>query len=134
VGRIVLEFDIHPVPGGKIGCFVWDTRDQMLAATSHRFKEKNYEACFVGYRWVFDENGLKPGRLGNLHFYADKMGAGIVSHEIQHFVLGWVSALVKFREGYDINDHDDIEEVCLMAGDITKEFWNKYYENCGIIN
>ena len=60
---------------------------------------------------------------GEIHLVEGEFGAGIFAHELQHFIQDWISK----------NDLDPMngswEEIAYLAGDMTTDFWNWFYDN-----
>lgn len=64
------------------------------------------------------------GQFGQLHFSLDNIGAGVVAHEFRHF--DWNYTDWKYSDKRITNKR--MEHVCLLMGDIIKDFWNTFYE------
>jgi hypothetical protein len=87
------------------------------------------EACYLGFDWTLDvgkggELSLDTRKLGELHFHRENIGAGIVAHEIQHFLTAWVVNMEWVKHLLD----GKWEPIAKMAGELTREFWNEFYE------
>ncbi|KKL21394.1 hypothetical protein LCGC14_2445870 [marine sediment metagenome] len=80
-------------------------------------------ACFLRPPSVrFKENGvLITRKLGELHFVSDEFGAGLVAHEIQHFLSFWIMWM-EWGEGL-LDKY--CEPISDMAETLTKQFWNE---------
>lgn len=72
-------------------------------------------------------------KLGELLFYVDSCGGGIVSHEFFHAVLWWARrAGLKFRPDFwTIHDVDEAEEtLCQVHGSLVSQFYVGFYKHC----
>lgn len=118
--------------GAWLKCYVWDTVEAMRAyLETKREKDRwhNTEACYLGFDWIQEvEKGkeieLGTKKLGELHFHIENMGAGIVAHEIQHFLTAWVVNMEWLGNLLD----GKWEPIAKMAGELTRQFWNEFYE------
>ena len=118
------KFNIHPGKGTWLTCYFWDTLKEFRAKAAKRKLEEaaDAHACYLGAHWRFVDSDLKSRKLGELHFFLDAVGAGVVAHEIQHFISHWVSAM-----DWDIGEKH-FEDVAELAGNLTTEFWVAFYE------
>jgi hypothetical protein len=66
----------------------------------------------------------RSGEFGQLHFSLDNIGAGIIAHEFRHF--DWNYTDWKYSD-CGITEKR-MEHVCLLMGNLTKDFWNTFYE------
>jgi hypothetical protein len=123
------KFKIPTFGDSYLSCNIWNTRDEMRAATNGKFDiGGEHSACYIGTLWKITESGIKTKCLGHLHFSTEDMGAGIVAHELQHFITNLIATYQEFREGFSLDNIDDIEEICLITGDLTREFWIEFYK------
>jgi len=92
--------------------FIFSSRKAMLKAEEEIWNEKpdNY-ASFVGFK----DKGQKW--IGNLMFYRQYIGAGIVAHECLHAVAHLC----------DIQETTE-EESCQAIEQLVTNFWKKYYK------
>lgn len=126
-----VRWRIHPGKGTWIDCYVWDTLEEMRedAASKNLEEARDAHACYLGNEWVFKaDSGLKSRKLGELHFFLDAIGAGVVAHEIQHFISHWVSVI-----GWDVGEKH-FETISLMAGELTAEFWGEFYDRFTLVD
>ena len=87
--------------------------------------ERSYFGCYLGKVWKFRDNELVNRKLGEIHLVNGEFGAGVFAHELQHFLVDWIKAM-KWTRGLLKKYWEDI---AYMAGDLTTEFWNNFYEN-----
>ena len=126
-------WNIHPGKGTWVKCYVWDTPEEMrlyLDGKQDKGQWQKTEACYLGFDWTWEveENGQTSfitRKLGELHFHNESMGAGIVAHEIQHFLTAWV---VNMDWVKDLTGDRYWEPIAKLAGDLTREFWNGFYD------
>ncbi len=121
-----IKWNIHPGKGTWLVVYVWGSLEEMyeFVESKHPDWGNDYHACWLGEDWVFDKKGeLKTRKLGELHFVNGLYGVGVAAHEIQHFISSWTDAM-----GWDVGEKQD-EDVSLMVGKLTKEFWNGHYAN-----
>ncbi len=119
------QFRLHPPAKGTwINCYIWPDRDSLIAATEDRIEANDHAACFIGgpYRLTLDCE-LITRKVGELHFYEGRIGAGIVAHEIQHFIIHWQGF-----SGWDV-EGENWEDVASLAGNLTAEFWYQWHEH-----
>ena len=117
------RWNIHPGSGTWLVCYVWKEKHKMHDFVAGRQPdwERTYAACYLGNVYASKTNGdLITRKLGELHFA--QIGAGIVAHEIQHFISDWILSM-----GWGLEKHN--EEISLMSGKLTTEFWNCYYDH-----
>ena len=132
MNKPLCKFQIRISKISYVDCYIWDTVEQMRDATDHRFDDRDYDACWLAGEagWSYSECGLTADYLGELHFSTEKIGAGIVAHELQHFICQWVDAEMGVREQFALGADD--EEICLLAGNLTNQFWGEFYENFSV--
>jgi len=58
--------------------------------------------------------------VGEIHLH--EFGAGIFAHELQHFIFHWCELKKRNANGEDFE-----ERIACLAGDLTVQFWNKFY-------
>lgn len=97
--------------------FIWADSESMYAAS---YQEQPYVGCYCGSD---SKNGVLPPKLGEIHLVINDFGVGVVSHEILHAVLHWISA-----NGLDWNGQDN-EAVCYLNSDLNIGFWKVFYEH-----
>ena len=81
-----------------------------LARQHHLIRDKENH-----YRW-------KNKYFGSIYLARGYFGPEIFEHEKMHIMLNWMDAEY---ESIDENDHEDL---CLIAGKITSNFWKWFYD------
>lgn len=126
-----LDGNEHIAASRKIGIgtdhhimiYVWDSIDAM--------QEYWGEGDFAG-RWhmeAYYEDSVTGKRvegqpyLGSIHLCHGHMSIAVVFHEIQHFILDWI-----LINQMDLEDDDTREAICKLAGDLTYEYSNWFWE------
>lgn len=77
--------------------------------------------------------------LGAILLHRDWIGAGTISHEMTHAVIGWaaIRGLDPSRVIESMNGHRDAnrteEMVCWVQGYLVNQFWNKFYRLTGVV-
>ena len=95
--------------------YVW--RDETSLRANTNFKRDDHVGAYVAY-----PGRLKTrGKFGEIHLVRELIGAGYVSHELQHFLFDWFFTVEWTR---NIN-----EKMADLAGEVTRKFWNQYYES-----
>ena len=109
-----------------IHVYVWKTNDAMKLNYNH---DGDFTAAYCGlaYKEYVDTGELAIGnKFGEIHLVENEFGGGIFAHELQHFILDWIDAYgCEFKE-------EQIEEICLIVGDMTNYFWTWFYDNVEI--
>jgi hypothetical protein len=125
------KWRIHPGKGTWIDCIIWEALNDLREHAASKDLEDAWDAhgCYLGSDWVFKSNGdLKSRKLGEIHFFLDAIGAGVVAHEIQHFISHWSSVM-----GWDVGEKH-FEPVALMMGRLTAEFWGAFYDRFTVVD
>lgn len=146
----MIEFKIYP--NRKKDQIYWnvqvfDTKEEMLAhckANCARFMGKKTAAiCHCFFRVRYDKDGKiihVKKHQGDIHFYKGRIGISIVSHECIHAGIDYVLSKrrkpvsfparsihnIKDLKGYWVSDIE--EEICLAAGNLTRQVVLKFYE------
>lgn len=110
----------------KLRVVIWERlRDLRAAAKEHSEETARFwdeaAGAYVGFR--------SPGQFGEIHLYAKLLGAGYVAHEIQHFTMDYFLETETLPLTGEAN-----ERIAFLAGDITNQFWTKFYEDFEIAN
>ena len=66
-------------------------------------------------------------KFGEFHFYDKGVTAGILAHELTHFICDWIST-------FDLDMDRDSEQLAQIAETITRQFWNRFYDVQGYTN
>lgn len=95
--------------------FIYKNRKALKKGISKYDNVKNA----AGYYTTCYNDGLV---YSEIHLDLEIMGSGYVAHEIQHFVQHWIhdNKLKPFKK--------DWENVAYIAGDLTKDYWARFYE------
>ena len=80
----------------------------------------------VDYFIVKGNKCKKSSQIGTISFYIDRIGSGIVSHEMTHAALFWFKN--KFRSYSKLGIKKNDEKVCYAQGHMVMQFWNHWYE------
>jgi len=127
----VASWNLHPGEGTWVEVHVWLDVESMRDATEHRLQDGGREhlACFLGKPYRFRGDDLITRKLGEIHLVRGEFGAGIVAHELQHFITQY-----SVRLNWDTdNVYGEWETIAYLAGDLTNQFWNGFYEREEII-
>ena len=102
-----------------LSVFIWPDVEKMRKFTE---VEGDHHGFFAQPEIVVKNGKVNGGDVGYIHLVNDEFGAGIFAHELQHFMQTWIM----------VNDYDpvgnDWEDVAYLAGYLTKEFWDYFYE------
>jgi len=87
--------------------------------------KKDYFGYYAGNTIHWKDGVILTKRIGDIHLHLENMGAGTFAHELQHFISDFVTSM-----GWS----DDLtgeywEPVSWISGEMTKRFWNLFYEN-----
>lgn len=69
-----------------------------------------------------DDPAIISRSIGHICLVEGEFGAGIFAHELQHFLSNWADSAC-----WDVTG-DNFEDIAYLAGDLTNDFWTKYYE------
>ena len=108
---IFMEFSVL-VRSVELRVYIWKSIKGLRRNTN--FRASDYVGAYVAYPYR-----KKRGLFGELHLMKNRIGAGYVAHELQHFFYDW---LMQQEQTSATN-----ERLALLAGDMTREFWNEYY-------
>lgn len=75
----------------------------------------NAAGCYIAVR--------SKSQFGEIHLWKKMMGAGYWAHEAQHFLWDYADETEKFPLDEKAN-----ERIAYLAGDLTAQFWTKFYE------
>ncbi len=109
----------------KLHVFIWKHKKDLRAAASAHSDESlswwnTAAGAYVGYQ--------APKRFGEIHLWQKLIGAGYFAHELQHFMNHYMET-----ESYPL-DFEANERMAWLAGDLTMQFWTKFYERFEIKN
>jgi hypothetical protein len=109
--------------GRYVQVYVWESSDYLRKNIDDR-SEDDTLAAFVQLPYLENmeepHDRIIPRKFGEIHIPISKMGAGLVAHELQHFILCW---LLTWR----LDPEMDNESLCLLSGNITRKFWRSFY-------
>ena len=74
-----------------------------------------------------DGRWRKTPWLGEVLFYKSFMGAGIVSHEMSHAGLYWLTRNKDTSKGFNLSRRDD-EKLAEAVGELSRQFWVKWFK------
>jgi len=104
----------------KLKVFIWKHKKDLRAAAHEHSVEsahfwKQAAGAYVGY--------LKAGQFGEIHLWEKLIGAGYFAHELQHFINHYLQETEKHPLDFEAN-----ERMAWLAGELTAEFWTKFYK------
>jgi len=102
--------------------YLWMSKGSMHRALGNG---QDYEAIYVPLPYTVYESSdwripVTGNKIGELHFPMESVGSGTVAHELLHFLFDWMKKSM-------LDDVEDEERLCLLFGDITAQFWRKYF-------
>lgn len=105
----------------KLRVVIWKRLKDLRAAARAASSEparfwRNAAGAYVGVR--------APRQFGEIHLWTKWMGAGYFAHELQHFMEDYRFC----TEKHPLDDRAN-ERMAYLAGDLTAQFWTKYYEH-----
>jgi hypothetical protein len=126
MSKPVATFALHVPRHHKLMVYIWPTLTAMRARIS-AFIGKTEARRTLGLFHAPDtrigpRNVVRNIVVGEIHLTQGQFGAGIFAHELQHFISWW-SDIKDFKP-----TDADWERVSNLAGRLTTQFWNKYYE------
>lgn len=69
---------------------------------------------------------VKNNVIGYIGLSEERIGAGIFAHELQHFICSWILCAAW-------NLVDQYEEIALLTGELTRNFWIEFYRLFDVI-
>lgn len=77
---------------------------------------------FFARSWFYKPttHGKHKGNFGQVLLYRDRLGHGIVEHELSHLAL--------FLCGYKVKKLSDEERYCETVQNLCVSFWRKYFK------
>jgi hypothetical protein len=104
----------------RLHVFIWkhvkDLR-QAAKALDTSWNWNNAAGCYLATRG--------NNQFGQIHLWQKLMGAGYFAHELHHFMLDYSSE----TESADyVFDRQANERMAWLAGELTAQFWTKFYE------
>jgi hypothetical protein len=123
IASLLTKFRLRLNGAHYIHVYIWDSFDAMKENVDLRASQPpakhDIVACFLELP-VVTVDGLEclPLKFGEVHLVSGFYGAGVVAHELMHCMLCWIR---------DTGDEDDDEIYATMAGELTRQFWNRHY-------
>lgn len=110
----------------KLYVTVWKHLKDLRAAakrssTASAYYWRQAAGAYVG-KQVYNKAG-KMRQFGEIHLLEKMIGAGYVAHEMQHFMIHYTEATEVWPLDPEAN-----ERIAWIAGDLTAQFWTKFYE------
>src|SRR5689334_12414394 len=122
LASIVLTIRTRPHMHGrkKLHVYIWRTKTELrTAAKAHSSESAHW--------WKTAAGGYVGARIekqfGEIHLWQKLIGAGYWAHELQHFMADYTEA----TESTPL-DHEANERMAWLAGDLTAQFWTKFFE------
>ena len=103
---------------------IYGTLKAMRESTRGKTKGRDHYGLFFGPPLTIGPRGAIAEReVGQIYLVANRFGAGVFAHELQHFLQHWI----------EINGWDPVgsewETVAHLAGDMTARFWIWFYDS-----
>ena len=118
-------FRLHTNYPDQVRVLVWGTLEAMYEFLERRRQvedEREYRAFYKGkidHEVVFSE----------IHLVNGDFGGGIFAHELQHFILAWMTCFDWGEANIDEVVSASWEEIPGLVGNMTSEFYTKYYDS-----
>ena len=115
---------ILPIVGKQyLHVYVWKTNEAMH---KNYIFDGDFAAAYCGLAYYVNVDtgeAIVGNKFGEIHLVKGEFGAGIFAHELQHFILDWIDYYgCEFKR-------DQIEDICLIVGNMTAKFWTWFYES-----
>lgn len=122
------SFRVYPQASGHLyfKVNIWPTKKMMHAHCW--WLNGNFEAACSAWRKI--KKGKKTNDLGEINFFVNRLGAGLVSHELLHATMAHARVHQYKRLSFEIKCgmvSDAEEYICDVLGRLTAQFWNKFY-------
>jgi len=103
--------------------YVWESTVGLYRNTKFRKKsgKNTHLGAYIGY-----PHPRKTGLFGEIHLLREMIGAGYVSHEIQHFINDYACyfGLSLFKSN---------EKIAYLTSDTVNAFWIEFYERYDVV-
>jgi hypothetical protein len=83
----------------------------------------NYSAVVRTYQCLWRR--LKAGEIGVITFFVNRIGTGIVSHEMNHATLFWWWG--KFKDLRKLSQTEYREKLAILDGELNRQFWGHWW-------
>ena len=106
-------------PKMYLNVYVWKSTIGLYRNT--KFRKNDHLGAYVGY-----PHPRKNGLFGEIHLIREWIGAGYVSHEIQHFINDYACyfGLSLFKSN---------EKIAYLTSDTVNAFWIEFYERYDVV-
>lgn len=113
---------------------VWKDQAEMWSKCG--LPNPKFEAISMMGTAVNENDDTMTGRIGMVHFYYDRVGSGIVTHELCHVAHGYFRLRRRMRKKFEIKNrnkkrHTDASNVeesfCLLIGNLESQFWSNWF-------
>ena len=113
-----------PIVGKQyLHVYVWKTNEAMRL--NYDF-DGGFAAAYCGMtvkEMVPSRELIIGNKWGEIHLVQGEFGVGVFAHELQHFIIDWIDVY-----GCEFVS-EQIEEICLIVGDMTRKFWVWFFAN-----
>ena len=103
--------------------FLWRTRDELHKKTREKGDKVDYGGIYKPEAYIIYPRFKVKNKLGEIHLYKGRTGAGLLSHEVLHCILDYAQKVTAGGTGtLDIDDdhHDDMEKLCFYQGETVR--------------
>lgn len=136
-----IRFKVYPEKKKRLfyWVYVWPDRDALVERSKTLYPDfghnhETYGFCSLVKVWKVGSDGRKrrDSRCGEINFFREHIGAGIVSHEMTHAALGWaqrVGVMLEQYEDWSKSVVSDAEERYASAvGELVRQFYVRAHE------
>ena len=127
--------------------FVFDSRQAMLIfwreqcrlqGRTGAYAREDFHAVtttwsIITWTWKMPRRGWRAHCIGHILFHRQRLGAGIVAHEMGHATLRWAETWMKVpaKDLYEgtgrARAHKNEEDVLHVLGYLVAQFWSRFY-------
>lgn len=90
-------------------------------------KLKNFDFAAIVSSYISKYKGNEK-QIGTILFWKNRIGCGIVAHEICHAANYYWRALRQERAGNIFKNAREDENFAYILGELVSQFWNSYYK------
>ena len=116
--KLIIRTSLKHRSRKKLHVFIWKNVTDLRAAAKQRAGYGGWGDCAGCYLAV-----RAKLQFGEIHLWNKLMGAGFWAHEMQHFMNDYSEE----TEHYPLDPKAN-ERMAFLAGDLTAQFWVKFYE------
>lgn len=113
-----------PIRGKQyVHVYIWANNEAMH---KNYIDDREFAAAYCGLAYYVNVDtgeALVGNKFGEIHLVNSEFGGGIWAHELQHFILDWMDFHTT------VYNEIELEEICLITGDMTNKFWTWFYDN-----